>query len=234
MITVAAVDDHEGLIYGVRAYLADEAQGITFVGEYRSVAAFCAGADPVPDVVLLDMLLPGEPDIAANVRAVCAAGARVALHTSDHRSALVGKAVAAGAKALVLKDDPLPRLAEAVRQVAAGRFYWSSRLAHALTDDPRAKLRFTPRELSTLTLLAKGLPRRVVARKLNISEATMRTYLDRAVSRYAEVGVLVSGSAEVVAAMLEDGHVVIDPVVPAEADHRDEPEAAGESAQGRA
>ncbi|CCH32881.1 response regulator transcription factor [Actinosynnema sp. NPDC047251] len=211
MISVMAIDDHESNLYGLQMYLADKAPDIAYLGGYGSIAAWSTSGRAVPQVVLLDMLLPDEPDIAWNVRFVHAAGPHVILHTSSHRPALIRKAVEAGARALVLKGDPLSRVAEAVRDLSRDHFYVSSRLAHVMVTDPRAALSFSKQELATLTMIAKGLPRRRVARELNVSESSVRTYLDRAAKRYAAIGLYLAGPGEVVAAMLEDGHIAISP-----------------------
>ncbi|WP_018681944.1 LuxR C-terminal-related transcriptional regulator [Actinokineospora enzanensis] len=209
VITVAAVDDHDTFLEGVRSVVSQQ-DDMTFAHAHPSIAAWVAAGRPRADVTLLDVQLPGEMDVAANVTALLAAGSKVALHTHEVRVGLLGMGLAAGATGVVLKGDPSHRVVEAVRAIAAGETYHSSTTALVLSSDPRAHLKFAPRELETLRLIAKGLPRASVARRLNITTATIRTYLDRAAARYAEIGVSLSGAMALTAEMERNGYIVDD------------------------
>lgn len=203
---VAAVDDHELVRHGIARVLeADPA--VELVGVHASVDDLVATARrPGADVVLLDLLLPREPDVADNVRRVRATGARVVIVTSDHRPALVRRAIGAGALALVLKDDSTSELLSAVRAAQSGDHHVSGDLAHAIIADERGSIGLTPREVDALSLVARGFTHRQVARRMGISPATVPEYLKRVAARYAVVGVHGSPTQLAVRAVL-DGHV---------------------------
>jgi DNA-binding NarL/FixJ family response regulator len=211
MVTVAAVDDHPLILHGLRAYLVDNAPDLVLDAVHPSVTALLAVMTETVDVVLLDLLLPGERDVADNVARIRAAGAAVVIFTSESRPGIVREAVDAGALGLVLKGDPESRLVEAVRMAAAGEFFVSSRMAHTMVTDPRAEVRLSAREREVLTLVARGLPHKLIAKQLGISEQTLPSYLRRVGRRYADVDHALSGTGELVAAALEDGHIELRP-----------------------
>jgi DNA-binding NarL/FixJ family response regulator len=134
-----------------------------------SVQALLDGPGRAADVVLLDLVLPGEPDIAENVRRIRQAGPQVVVFTSDSRPGVVSTAVTAGALGVVLKGDLEDRLVEAVLAARAGEFTVSGALAYALVNDPRASVRLTPRQREVLTLVARGMPHKLIARRLGIN-----------------------------------------------------------------
>lgn len=208
LITTAAVDDHPLILHGLRAYLAEHAPDIALRAVHASVSDLLANP-PVPAVVLLDLLLPDEPAVADNVARLREAGAQVVIYTSDSRPGVVRQALRAGALGLVLKGDPEERLVDAIRAAAVGQSAHSSRLAHAIIEDRRAFVQLPQRERDVLTMIAKGLPRRLVAKELGISENTLPTYLNRAAERYrAALGVPdLPSPGETVAFALEDGHI---------------------------
>lgn len=209
MITIAAVDDHPLIGHGLRAYLTEHAPDIRLCAVRPSVAALLELLPPAPAVVLLDLHLPGEPEVGENVRRLRETGAQVVVYTADSRPGVVHQALRAGAVGLALKGDPEPRLVAAIRAAALGRSAPSSALAQAIMADRRAFIQLPQRERDVLTLIATGLPRRLVAKKLGISERTLPTYLERASERYrAALGRSAAPSpAETVAFALQDGHI---------------------------
>ncbi|MEU3770782.1 response regulator transcription factor [Amycolatopsis keratiniphila] len=210
VLNVAAVDDHPVILRGLHAYLAEHAHDITLCGVYPSVSAMLEDTLTV-SVVLLDLLLPGERDVATNVRRIRATGAQVVIYTSDSRPGIVREALDAGALGLVLKSDQEERVVDAIRDAAQGKKSYSSRLAHAIVTDPRALVRLTAREREVLTLVAKGMPRRLIAKRLGISERTLPTYLERAGEKYTKASTTPAGPGELAALALEDGYIELPP-----------------------
>lgn len=202
---VAAVDDHELVRHGLARVLG-AAPDVEPVALCPSVADLLAGPGAAADVVLLDLVLPGERDVADNVARLRATGAQVVIVTSDHRPALARRALRAGALALVLKDDPAEELLAAIRAARAGEHHVSGDLAHAIVADERAGIALTVREHQALTQVARGMTHRQVARHMGISAATVPEYLKRVAARYAAVGVHGSPGELAVHAVL-DGHV---------------------------
>jgi DNA-binding NarL/FixJ family response regulator len=206
-ILVGAVDDHPLILRGLRLYFAESAPDILLDRIEPSVEALLNAEGAVPSVVLLDLLLPEEPDVAGNVRKLRAAGAQVVLLTSDSRPAVVHRALEAGAIGLALKGDPEQTIVEAVRAAYRGEPSWSSRLAYAIVNDPVAAVRLSRREREVLTGVAQGKPHRLIAKELNLSQKTLPTYLYRAMRRYTEAGRPAEGFGELAAFALRDGHL---------------------------
>ncbi|MDX8145009.1 response regulator transcription factor [Lentzea sp. BCCO 10_0061] len=208
MITTGAIDDHPMMLHGLRAYLAEHAPDVRLATVCPSVSALLE-VQPVPAVVLLDLLLPDNEPVEDNVRRLRDAGAQVVVYTSESRPGYVHLALKAGAVGLVLKGDPEERLVEAIRAAAEGQSSCSSRLAHAIMEDRRAFIKFSQQERDVLSLIAKGLPHRLVAKELGISEKTVPTYLNRARERYRDaLDIPVPPSpGETIAFALEDGHI---------------------------
>ncbi|MFF3019406.1 LuxR C-terminal-related transcriptional regulator [Streptomyces sp. NPDC057939] len=209
-ITVAAVDDHAFIRHGLQYFFADNAPDIRLAAVETSVGGLLRRTDGPASVVLLDLLLPDEPDVALNVRRIRAIGSRVVILTSDSRPGIVRSAIDAGALGLVLKGDPEQSVVEAVRAAHRNDFSVSSRLAHAIVTDPRAGVRLSARERQVLSLIAQGKPRRLVAKEMQIAEHTLPSYLKRAAKRYAAVGHPTAGAQELVAFALRDGHIGIE------------------------
>nr|CEL13488.1 putative two-component system response regulator [Kibdelosporangium sp. MJ126-NF4]CTQ99174.1 putative two-component system response regulator [Kibdelosporangium sp. MJ126-NF4] len=204
---VAAVDDHRIVLLGI-THLLVAAHGRIRLGVVEtSVRALLDGPGRHADVVLLDLVLPSEPDIAANVRRIREAGPRVVVHTNDTRPAVVSLAVNAGALGVVLKGDSEERLVEAVLAAQAGEFTVSSALAYAVVNGPRARIRLTARQREVLTLVARGVPQKVIARELGISVDTVPSHLRRIADSYVRAGVTGLTSTELAAQALVDGHI---------------------------
>jgi DNA-binding NarL/FixJ family response regulator len=207
-IAISAVDDHPLILRGLQAYLAETVPCIRLTVVAPTVDELLADPQPAVMVVLLDLHLGDGSTAEDNVRRIRQTGAHVVLYTSEHRPALVRRALDAGAVGLILKEDPETRLVEAIRQAHEGRFYVSSRLAHQVVTDPNGLVRLSERERETLALLARGLPWSAVARHLGISTETARTHCYRALEKYTKSGgEPVNGPKDLVFRAIADGHV---------------------------
>jgi DNA-binding NarL/FixJ family response regulator len=204
---VAAVDDHAVVRCGIAHLINAAGHGIHLVVVEPSVQALLDGPGRDADVVLLDLVLPGEPDIAENVRRTSEAGPRVVVFTSDSRPGIVSTAVTAGALGVVLKGDSEDRLVDAVLAARAGEFTVSSTLAYALINDPRAQIRLPPRQREVLTLVARGMPHKAIARRLGIKPDTVPSHLRRIAQSYVRAGVPGLKAGELAAHALADGHI---------------------------
>ena len=175
------VDDHAVVREGLRAFLQLQPD-IEVVGEADGgETALAVAARVEPDVVLMDLLMPDGDGIAA-IRGLRAAQpkARVLVLSSYIDDAQVFSAIQAGAGGYQLKDIQPDALADAIRDVHAGRpalhAEAQARLMHRAADPPTGS-RLTPRERDVLKLLAEGFPNREIARRLFVSEKTVKTHV---------------------------------------------------------
>jgi DNA-binding NarL/FixJ family response regulator len=180
-IRVLLVDDHAVVREGLRAFLQLQPD-IEVVGEADGgETALAVAARVEPDVVLMDLLMPDGDGIAA-IRGLRAAQpkARVLVLSSYIDDAQVFSAIQAGAGGYQLKDIQPEALADAIRDVHAGRpalhAEAQARLMHRAADPPTGS-RLTPRERDVLKLLAEGFPNKEIARRLFVSEKTVKTHV---------------------------------------------------------
>ncbi|HXO66605.1 MAG TPA: response regulator transcription factor [Candidatus Dormibacteraeota bacterium] len=180
-IRVLLVDDHAVVREGLRAFLQLQPD-IEVVGEADGgETALALAARVEPDVVLMDLLMPDGDGIAA-IRGLRAAQpqARVLVLSSYVDEAQVFSAIQAGAGGYQLKDIQPEALADAIRDVHAGRpalhAEAQARLMHRATE-PALGSQLTPRERDVLKLLAEGFPNKEIARRLYVSEKTVKTHV---------------------------------------------------------
>jgi DNA-binding NarL/FixJ family response regulator len=183
VIRILVVDDHPIVRQGLVAALEDEPdfQVVGAAGSAEDALALLGGLPPerAPDVVLLDLELPGIGGVAAIPRLLAAhASVRVLVFTAYETEERVLGALRAGAKGYLLKGATVAEIARAVRAVAAGGSALEPRIAAQLVSQmsaPRATSRhLTPRERDILPLIADGQSGKQIARALGISERTVK------------------------------------------------------------
>ncbi|GGS55947.1 DNA-binding response regulator [Planobispora rosea] len=200
-IRVLLVDDQPLLRTGFRLILEAEPD-ITVVGEAGDgKAAQDQSRALLPDVVLMDIRMPGVDGIEATRRIAreAAAGAhvpRVLVLTTFDLDEYIVEALRAGASGFLLKDVPPDELVQAIRVVAAGdaivapsvtrrlldRF--STRLPAASPQSAPARLdRLTERELEVLRLIARGMSNAEIAAELVVSETTVKTHVGNVLTK---------------------------------------------------
>lgn len=189
-IRVLIADDHPLFREGVAHSLAAEPD-FEVVGEVADgVQALALAQELVPDVVLLDIAMPGPGGLAAarQIAASCPATRIVMLTVSEHEDDLLA-AFKAGARAYVLKGVSARELSRVVRAVVAGDVYVSPSLAarilvehqHGGTPDPLEQL--TVRERDVLMLLAEGLTNREIGARLHLAEKTIKGYMSNVLQK---------------------------------------------------
>ncbi len=222
-ISVAVVDDHPLVGDGLRAVIGSRDSGIRVCAVAASVAELMEQGCPPPVAVLLDIRLADESRARENVHALMMWGARVLVYTQGDQVEEVLEALEAGALGVVHKQDPIDDLLEAINIVATDEFrvaddgsgelkprqYISRRLAQALEvlaeRSPAANL--TPQELEVIRLYASGLISKHVARFMNLSEGTVKTYLKRSKDKLIQAGYSASTKHEIRTAAIRLGIV---------------------------
>jgi DNA-binding NarL/FixJ family response regulator len=184
LIRVLVVDDHPLVRHGL-AELLNASEDMHVVGSAEDGdSAAAAAADTLPDVVLMDLSMVRVDGLAAT-RAVLAAvpDTRVIVLTSFCENERILDALDAGAIGYLLKDSEPGDILRAVRDAAAGDAPLSPRAARALLPANRRgranPAALSARESEVLALVAAGLPNKAVARRLGISEKTVKAHLTR-------------------------------------------------------
>ena len=185
-IRVLVVDDHPVVRSGLVGLLSVE-DDLEIVGEAADGAEACRlVAETAPDVVLMDLRMPVHDGVSAT-------GAIVATHprtkvlvlTTYDTDADILRAVEAGATGYLLKDTPRDELIAGVRAAAAGETVLAPPVAARLVSRMRSPVaeRPTERELEVLAAVGRGLSNAAIGRELFISEATVKTHLQRAFAK---------------------------------------------------
>jgi len=190
-ITVLLVDDHEVVRRGVHAYLDAQPQ-FNVVGEAGLGAqAVQLAAELVPDVVLMDLVMPGMDGVEATRRVKdVSPRSQIVVLTSYHQDEHIFPALQAGAISYILKDVKMEDLARAVSRAARGEATLHPRVAkrvleemhaHVHTRNPFTEL--TEREMEVLRLVANGLTNSKIAEQLVISLNTVKGHVSNILSK---------------------------------------------------
>jgi two-component system, NarL family, response regulator LiaR len=190
-IRVLVADDHAIVRKGICALLATE-PGIQVVGEARDGSDAIAAAQKLqPDVILMDIVMPGVDGLEATRRlADSQPQARILVLTSFAGDDKIFPAIKAGALGYLLKDSGPEELVHAIMQVHRGESSLHPTVARRLLRELASPPQETPetdclteREVEVLQLVAQGQSNRQVADMLTISEATVRTHVSNILSK---------------------------------------------------
>ncbi|MBN1314867.1 MAG: response regulator transcription factor [Anaerolineales bacterium] len=189
-ISVLIVDDHSVVRCGLKMFL-DSEDDIQVVGEAAGgQQAIDMAQELLPDVILMDLVMPGIDGIDAT-RRICELipSSQVLVLTSFGEDEKVFASIKAGAMGYLLKDIPAEDLGRAIRSMARGEFLLDPGIARKVLDEfssrqekiPLAHL--TPREIQVLTLVARGRSNREISDGLNISIKTVKTHVSNILSK---------------------------------------------------
>jgi two-component system, NarL family, response regulator LiaR len=189
-ISVLIVDDHAVVREGLRSLL-ELQDGIEVVGEAGDGEAAVRAAEAwEPDVVLMDLVMPRLDGVGAmrELRRRLPE-ARVIVLTSFPDDDRLLPAIQAGAAGYLLKNSDPQEVVRAVRAAHAGEALLdpvvAARLVEAIAQRPGSEPaeRLTPREREVLALIARGMPNKLIARELEISEKTVKTHVGHVLAK---------------------------------------------------
>jgi two-component system nitrate/nitrite response regulator NarL len=191
-LRVLVVDDHELFRTGLRALL--EEKGFVVDDAADGEAALAALPDFRPDVVIMDLNMPGISGVEATARAVAAIpGVRVVMLTINREDGRVLEAVRAGALGYLLKDAELEDIVAGIRDAAAGRPVLAPAAAGAMmaevrrgaprTAAPSSLSALTVRERDVLDLLAQGCDNAEIGHRLFLSPSTVKHHVSNVLDK---------------------------------------------------
>lgn len=192
-ITILIVDDHEVVRQGLRAYLSAQPDLEVLAEAASGEEAVRLTAELIPDVALMDLLMPGMDGIEAT-RQLKKASPRtqVVVLTSFHEDEHIFPALRAGAISYLLKDVKMEEMAAAVRRAAQGEATLHPRVAARLIQEVHGAGReaainpytgLTERELEVLRLVANGLSNSEIAAQMVVSENTVKGHVSNILSK---------------------------------------------------
>jgi NarL family two-component system response regulator LiaR len=191
-ITVLLVDDHQVVRRGVRAFL-DALPDFAVIGEAETgEMAVRLALEQVPDVVLMDLVMPGMDGVEATRRVKNASPrTQIVVLTSFHQDEHIFPALKAGAISYVLKDVKMAELAEAIRRAARGEATLHPRVAARVIQELHGSrhtefnpfTELTDREMEVLKLIANGLTNAKIAEQLVISLNTVKGHVSNVLSK---------------------------------------------------
>jgi two-component system response regulator DevR len=183
---VLIVDDHPIARRGLSTLVHDAFRVDRVVEVETANDALLAAKRDSPELILLDLQLPGVPQtsVLCTQLRVAAPQAKIAIITAFDEPTAVKRCFAAGADACLLKDTAILDLREALQAVIAGRRVIDPRIAQTLATEhvrvlrgQTATIELTQRERQVLELLAEGSSNRLIAEQLFIAETTVKGYV---------------------------------------------------------
>jgi NarL family two-component system response regulator LiaR len=191
-ISILIADDHEVVRNGIRSYL-ETLSDFQVVGEAASgEEAIELVSELVPDIVLMDLIMPGLDGIETTRRIKkVSPRTQVVVLTSYHEDAHIFPALKAGAISYILKDMKMEKLVEALHRALQGEVTLHPRVAARVLqhlrgesdEEPQLLADLTERELDVLKLIASGLSNSQIAGKLVISENTVKGHVSNILSK---------------------------------------------------
>jgi two-component system, NarL family, response regulator LiaR len=189
-ITILIVDDHAIVRHGIRTFFEMEPDLLVLQEADSGEAAVRLAVELIPDVVLMDLMLPGMSGVEA-IRQIKEASpqTQIVALTSFQEDAFIFPALRAGALSYVLKDVHPEALVEVVRQAARGESVLHPQVAARViqemrnTGPPPLMTQLSERELDVLRLIAQGLTNADIAEACTISEKTVKKHVSNILSK---------------------------------------------------
>ena len=197
-IKLVIVEDHEVTLNGLKTGLEHE-QDIDVVAVAKdSQEGYAVARMARPDVILLDLHLPGAVGPKSLVRTFCGLPARLLVLSADSRLAVVQSVLQMGARGYILKSEPLNVIAQAVRKVYSGDRF-------VISKEVRSRIILTAGERELLMLLARGMKYAAMANYRGTLPNTIRKQCD-----YLQDKLQLSSREELIAWAVENGYSEIE------------------------
>ncbi|GLZ36572.1 DNA-binding response regulator [Actinokineospora sp. NBRC 105648] len=215
-MTVGIIEDHPVVVDGVTAWIArDPESRAVVIGSGGSIEEVLAGPAAEADVLLLDLRL-GEEVVTDRVAELCTAGRRVVVYSAHDDPETILTVLEAGASAFLSKHETSDHCVDTLVAVATDRPYVTPSVAGALLSDVELSDERAPhlsgRERTALLLWFQSMSKASVAKRMNLSEATVRQYIDRARVKYAKLGRPAPTKTALLARAIEDGLIRADEI----------------------
>jgi len=191
-ITIMIVDDHEMVRKGAKGYLEAQPEIVVVAEAESGEEAVRLARDYVPDVVLMDLVMPGMDGVEATRRVKdISPRTQIIILTSFHEDEHIFPALQAGAISYLLKDVKARELVEAIRRASKGEATLHPRVAarlikqfsHKEPDRSNLFTELTEREMEVLTLIARGFTNQKIAEDLVISVGTVKGHVSNILSK---------------------------------------------------
>lgn len=189
--SILIVDDHEVVRNGIRSYL-ERISDFHVIGEGASgEEALSMVSEMIPDIVLLDLMMPGMDGIETTRRIrQISPRTKVVVLTSYHEDVHIFPALKAGAISYILKDMKMDKLVDVLHRAVQGEVTLHPRVASRVLQNIRGEgseqplfTELTDRETDVLKLIASGLTNSQIAEKLVISENTVKGHVSNILSK---------------------------------------------------
>ncbi|MCS5719243.1 response regulator transcription factor [Herbiconiux sp. CPCC 205763] len=205
-IRLAIVDDHRMLLGALTEWIRGAADDISMVAAVTTWPDLLTHPQFPVDVVLLDLDLKDNLPVSVKLRALKSAGVKTVLMSTYSEPVVVREAIASGALGYLVKSEEADMIVEAIRAASAGDSFISTELDLALAaDDLESSPRLSAQERRVMALYGGGEPVKQVAKALDISEETAKSYLKRIREKYRVVGIDVGTKVALRKRAIQDG-----------------------------
>lgn len=208
-VRVAIIDDHDVVHAGIQAWCADAADAIEVVANYLAPAEYFSDhperSDDI-DVVLLDLQIDGNKPDFETLRRLADRDQRVIVFSHMNADEVILTCLELGAVTYLVKSEGKRHLIEAIQAAHSGTPYVGPRMGKALlSDNTLGRIKLSEREKQVLIAWFQTESKELVAKRLFIAPTTVRTHLQRARAKYANVGRPAPTKSALLARAIEDG-----------------------------
>lgn len=187
---IAIVDDQRMFLDGLESWLTSADSRIQVVLKAQSYAGFLDEIDTPIDVVILDVDLKDDSTIESRVAEISARGILVIVVSTFADAAVVRRALAAGAVGYASKSESASEIGHAIEAATSGKGYLTPHVTALLLQESQIRRpALSLQEKRVMSLYATGLPVKLVAFQMGLSQDTVRTYLKRIKAKYVQCGI---------------------------------------------